>query len=66
MRDLTHGLTLSKPSKPALKIGGENKQTKKDWGWVREGWSYLASRRYWGIFSQLPGELWEHLGSADN
>ena len=60
MRDLTHGLTLSKPSKPALKIGGENKQTKKDWGVGERGMVLPSFQKILGYFLPAP---WRALGA---
>lgn len=53
--DPTHGLTLSKLSKPALmtEVDGRDR-------------FYLAFRRYWDIYFLSFLELWEHLGSAES
>lgn len=54
--DLTHGLTLSKLSKPALMTGS---------GW--EGTVLPSFQKILGyLFSPSFLELWEHLGSAEN
>lgn len=59
MGDLTHGLTLSKPSKPALKIGGENKQKKR----LRVGERGMVLPSFQKILGYFLPAPWRALGA---